>query len=148
MAFWRYVEKWWKQVCFDRFTGGTGPVYVSELHLDALAAQPKCLKAVGAIFIDFYWKLMNYMDLGGFLRFLGQGVGPACGNLWQPVAPESCPLLLISFDRRIEAWKLQSSRPGLMSWLVDLDGLDWLADWLIWIGMIERSDWHLTRSTL
>ena len=29
---------------------------------------------------------MNYMDLGGFLRFLGQGVGPACGDERQPVA--------------------------------------------------------------
>ena len=37
-------------------------------------------------------KLMNYMDLGGFLRFLGQGVGPACGDGWCPMAPESYPL--------------------------------------------------------
>ena len=33
-----------EDTCFDRFTGGTGPVYVSELHLDALAAQPRCLE--------------------------------------------------------------------------------------------------------
>ena len=29
-------------------------------------------------------KLMNYMDLGGFLVFLGQGVGATCGSRWQP----------------------------------------------------------------
>ena len=31
-------------------------------------------------------KLMNYMDLGGFLRFLGQGAWQPvipCGGLWQ-----------------------------------------------------------------
>ena len=27
-------------------------------------------------------KLMNYMDLGEFLWFLGQGVGIPCGALW------------------------------------------------------------------
>ena len=69
---------------------------------------------------------MNYMDLGGFLRFLGQGVGPTCGSLWRPVAACGARVLplIITYDLRIEAWKLQSSRPGLMSWLVDLDGLD------------------------
>ena len=59
------------------------------------------------------------------------------GNLWR--ASESCPLYY--FSRRIEAWKLQSSRPGLMSWLVDPAGLDWLADWLI--GM----DWKIWQAS-
>ena len=76
---------------------------------------------------------MNYMDLGGFLRFLGQDAWrpvPTDGALGQdacrPVPTDGARVLplIITFDRRIEAWKLQSSRPGLMSWLVDLDGLD------------------------
>ena len=64
---------------------------------------------------------------------------PACVALWQPV-PGCGRLVLslrISYALRIEAWKLQSSRPGLMSWLVDPAGLDCLADWLI--GM----DWKI-----
>ena len=88
---------------------------------------------------------MDFLDvwarmLGGLWRAVascGIGVLPlrpgcvaACGGLWHPVAPCGIGVLplIISFDRRIEAWKLQSSRPGLMSWLVDLDG--WI-DWLI-----------------
>ena len=71
---------------------------------------------------------MIYMELDGFLRFLGQGVKQpvaACGGLWHP-----SPAPYISFVRRIEAWKLQSSRPGLIIWLVDVAGLDSLAGWL------------------
>ena len=74
-------------------------------------------------------KFVNYMDLDGFLRFLGQGACrpvAACGGLWRPVVGDGGRVLplIITYDLRIEAWKLQSSRPGLMSWLVDLDGLD------------------------
>ena len=71
-------------------------------------------------------KFVNYMDLHGFLVFLGQGAGIPCGGLWKPVA--ACGIgvlpLIYYLSRRIEAWKIQSSRPGLMSWLVDLAGLD------------------------
>ena len=93
------------------------------------------MNAVRPIVIDFIEKLMNYIDSGGFLGCLGQGAGTSCGGLWRcgiGVLP-----LIISFALRIEAWKLLSSRPGLMSWLG-----------LIRIGMIERWEWHLTRSTL
>ena len=47
-------------------------------------------------------------------------------GLWQRMAACGGRVLplIITYDLRIEAWKLQSSRPGLMSWLVDLDGLD------------------------
>ena len=47
-------------------------------------------------------------------------------GLWGPVAADGGKVLplIISFDLRIEAWKLQSSRPGPMSWLIDLAGLD------------------------
>ena len=47
-------------------------------------------------------KIMNYMDLGGFLRFLGQ-------DAWQPVA--TCG-------------SLSHPSPVLISCLVDLAGLD------------------------
>ena len=64
-------------------------------------------------------KLMNYMDLDGFLRFLGQGAGRPVVGCGGRVLP-----LIYYFSRRIEVWKLLSSMPGLMSWLVDLAGLD------------------------
>ena len=151
MAFWWYV---WKLIKTDVFWLVWGSDR-SRLSIRITSWTPWLLSlgvwnAVRAIVIDFYWKIDELLDLDGFPGCLGQGVGATCGALWQPVAADGIGVLplIISFDRRIEAWKLQSSRPGLMSWLVDLDGLDWLADWLIWIGMIERSDWHLTRSTL
>ena len=82
---------------------------------------------------------MNYIDFHGFLRFLGQDAGTSAAPLWQRMATDGGRVLplIILYDLRIEAWKLLSSRPGLMSWLG-----------LIRIGMIERWEWHLTRSTL
>ena len=69
---------------------------------------------------------MSFLDLDGFLRFLGQGVGATCARLCQAVAACGAGVLslIIFYALRIEAWKLQSSRPGLMSWLVDPAGLD------------------------
>ncbi len=48
-------------------------------------------------------KLMNYMDVGGFLVFLAKDAGTSCGSLWQPVASESCPLYITL---------LEESKPG------------------------------------
>ena len=66
------------------------------------------------------------MEFLGFWARMSEEVVPACARLWQLVA--GCGLLaliLIILDAlRIEARKLQSCRPGLMSWLVDPTGLD------------------------
>ena len=55
---------------------------------------------------------------------------PAYGRLWQPVAACGAGVLslIVFYALRIEAWELQSRRPGLMSWLVDPAVLDGLAD--------------------
>ena len=62
---------------------------------------------------------MNYIDFRGFLRFLGQVAGTPCGGLWSP--SPAAYILLCSMNLSL---KPLSSRLGLMSWLVDLAGLD------------------------
>ena len=80
--------------------------------------------------------------LGSWARMSEQPV-PACARLCRAVPAFGGGVLsiIISYALRSEAWKLQSSRPGLMSWLVDPAGLDWLADWLI--GM----DWKIWQAS-
>ena len=85
-------------------------------------------------------KLMNSMDLGGFLVFLGQGAWqpvPACGALWQPVAPcgglwkpIGCPYIKSLEPSMPGGLRLRCPDATLAGWLA------WLAGWLGWLGWL------------
>ena len=87
------------------------------------------------ICIDLLWFSLIFIDFHRCSLILGPGCRTSCGGLWRVVAGcgslwRRSPTPYIFLSSRIEAWKLQSSRPGLLRWQLDPAGLDWLVDWL------------------
>ena len=75
----------------------------------------------------------------------------ACGNLWQPVAPDWMPLIKSLETSMPDGWRPEASMPGcniglagLAGWLgwLQLAGCCWLAA-AGWLTEIRKLDWKV-----